>query len=46
MLVDEMHPLIDEKVLEILNDSKSTSDIKILYKMQKYKMVNGSVSLD
>lgn len=45
MLVDEMHPLIDEKVLEILND-KSTSDIKILYKMQKYKMANGSVSLD
>lgn len=44
MLVDEIHPLIDEKVLEILNENKSANDIKISYKMQKYKIENGTVS--
>lgn len=45
MLVDEIHPLIDEKVLEILNKNKSTNDIKISYIMRKYNMENGCVSL-
>ena len=45
MLVDEIHPLIDEKVLEILNENKSTNDIKISYIMRKYNMENGCVSL-
>ena len=45
MVVDEIHPLIDEKVLEILNENKSTNDIKISYIMRKYNMENGCVSL-
>lgn len=47
MLVDENHPLIDDEVLKILNNNKSEKDIKIKYKMCKYKIDEGKkITLD
>lgn len=38
MMTDEIHPLIDDKVLEILNKNQFTDDgIKIEYQLCKYK---------